>query len=340
MRIRLTALLLFILISFAALPAQNSGYHLIKRLPLGGEGFWDYLTFDGADHRIFISHGTHVMVVDAQTYKVSGDIPDTPGVHGIALAPELGRGFISNGKEGTASIFDLKSLKLIQKVHTGENPDAIAYDPASKRVFTFNGRSHDVTAIDAQTGAVAGTIPLNAKPEFAVADGTGQIFVNLEDKSSLAVLDSKALKVKSQSSLSPCEEPTGLALDREHHRLFSGCSNKLMAVVDATNGKVVTTLPIGDGVDATAFDPGTDLAFSSNGEGTLTVIHEDSPEKFHVVETVKTEPGARTMALDEQSHNIYLVTAKFGPPPAATAEQPHPRRSVLPDSFVLLLVGK
>ena len=337
---RKVILLAIILFWVGAVLAQSRpGYHLVRQVPLGGEGFWDYLTFDAPNHRIFISRATHVVVVDSNTFEKVGDIPDTPGVHGIALAPDLGRGFVSNGGEGTASIFDLKTLKLIQKVHTGENPDAITFDPASKRVFTFNGRSHDVTAIDASDGKIAGTIPLSAKPEFAVPDGSGQIFVNLEDKSALAVLDSKTLKLKSSYSLIPCEEPTGLALDREHHRLFVGCSNKLMAVVDASSGKVITTLPIGEGVDATRFDPGTQLAFSSNGEGTLTVIHEESPDKFQIVETVKTEEGARTMALDPESHRVFLVTAKFGPPPQPTPEHPHPRHSVVPDSFVLLVYG-
>ena len=320
--------------------AADPGYHLINTYSLGGEGGWDYLTLDSSARRLYISRATHVMVVDADSGKPVGDIPDTPGVHGIALAPELGRGFISNGREGTVTIFDLNTLKTITKVKAGENPDAILYDSASKRVFAFNGRSHDATAIDAATGSVVGTIKLEGKPEFAASDGKGEIFVNIEDKSQIDAIDPSKLEVKASWPLSPCQEPSGLAIDRENRRLFAGCDNKMMAIVDADTGKVVATAPIGDGVDANAFDPGTGLAFASCGEGVLTVVHEDSPGKFSVVDNVPTQSGARTMALDEKTHNVYLVTAKFGPPPAATADNPHPRRTILPDSFVVLVYGK
>jgi YVTN family beta-propeller protein len=269
-----------------------------------------------------------------------GDIPDTPGVHGIALAPELGRGFTSNGREGTVTIFDLSTLKPITRVKVGENPDAILFDPATKRVFTFNGKSNDSTAIDAATGNVVGKISLGGKPEFAVTTGTGELFVNLEDKSELLSLDPKDLKVKSRWPLAPCQEPSGLALDAKNRRLFAGCDNKMMAVVNADTGKVIATLPIGDGVDANAFDPETGLTFASCGEGVLTVAHEDSPGKFSIVQNVPTEKGARTMALDPKTHVVFLVTAKFGQPPAPTQAQPHPRPPVLPDSFVVLVVGK
>ena len=243
------------------------GYHLIKTYKLGGDGGWDYLTFDRASNRLYISRSTHVIVIDADSGETVGDIPDTPGVHGIALAPEFGRGFVSNGREGTVSVFDLASLKVLSKIKVGENPDAILYDPASKRVFTFNGRSHDATAIDAAKGTVVGTIKLDGKPEFAVSDEKGEIFVNIEDKSELFAIDPDKLEVKSRWPLAPCEEPTGLAIDRKHRRLFSGCSNKLMAIVDADSGKLISTLPIGEGVDATAFDPETGLAFASCGAG-------------------------------------------------------------------------
>jgi DNA-binding beta-propeller fold protein YncE len=320
--------------------AADPGYHLINTYNLGGDGGWDYLTLDSSARRLYISRATHVIVIDADSGKPVGDIPDTPGVHGIALAPELGRGFISNGREGTVTIFDLKTLKAITKVKAGDNPDAILYDPASKRVFAFNGRSHDATAIDATGDKVVGTIKLEGKPEFAVSDGKGEIFVNIEDKSQIDAIDPAKLEIKASWPLAPCEEPSGLAIDRKNRRLFAGCDNKMMAVVNADTGKVVATAPIGDGVDANAFDPGTGLAFASCGEGVLTVVHEDSPGKFSVVDNVPTQPGARTMALDEKTHNVYLVTAKFGPPPAPTADNPHPRRSILPDSFVVLVFGK
>jgi DNA-binding beta-propeller fold protein YncE len=319
--------------------AADSGYHLIETYKLGGDGGWDYLTLDSASRRLYISRATHVIVIDADSGKAVGDIPDTPGVHGIALAPELGRGFVSNGREGTVTIFDLQTLKFIAKVKAGENPDAILYDPATKRVFTFNGRSHDSTAIDAASGTVVGTIKLEGKPEFAASDAKGEIFVNIEDKSQIDAIDPAKLEVKARWPLAPCEEPSGLAIDRQNRRLFAGCDNKMMAVVDADSGKVIATPAIGDGVDANAFDPGTAMAFASCGDGHLTVVHEDSPGQFSVRENVSTQEGARTMALDDKTHRVFLVTAKFGPPPAATTDNPHPRHSILPDSFVVLVFG-
>jgi YVTN family beta-propeller protein len=320
--------------------AADPGYHVIKTYKLGGEGGWDYLNLDSSSRRLYISRATHVIVIDADSGKPVGDIPDTPGVHGIALAPELGRGFVSNGREGTVTIFDIQTLKLITTVTVGDNPDAILYDPATKRVFTFNGKSHDSTALDAAKGTVLGTIKLEGKPEFAASDGKGEIFVNIEDKSQLDAIDPAKLEVKSRWPLAPCEEPSGLSIDREHRRLFAGCDNKMMAVVDADTGKVLATPAIGDGVDATAFDPGTGLAFASCGEGVLTVVREESPNKFSVAENVKTQEGARTLALDDKTHQVFVVTAKFGPPPAPTADQPHPRHSILPDTFVVLVLSK
>jgi len=320
--------------------AADPGYHVIKTYKLGGEGGWDYLNLDSSSRRLYISRATHVIVIDADSGKPVGDIPDTPGVHGIALAPELGRGFISNGREGTVTIFDIQTLKLITKLKVGDNPDAILYDSATKRVFTFNGKSHDSTALDAAKGTVLGTIKLEGKPEFAASDGKGEIFVNIEDKSQLDAIDPAKLEVKSRWPLAPCEEPSGLSIDRENRRLFAGCDNKMMAVVDADSGKVLATPAIGDGVDATAFDPGTGLAFASCGEGVLTVVREESPNKFSVAENVKTQDGARTLALDDKTHQVFVVTAKFGPPPAPTADQPHPRHSILPDTFVVLVLGK
>ncbi|MBV9927885.1 MAG: YncE family protein [Acidobacteria bacterium] len=339
------ALLCALVIAFSpcVLRAQaksQAGYHVINRYKLGGEGGWDYLTLDAKARRLYVSHATHVLVVDADTGAVVGDIPDTPGVHGIALAEEAGKGYVSNGRAATVTVFDLKTLKTLKQIPVGKNPDAIIYDDASRRVFTMNGGSSDTTAIDVKTDTVAGTLALGGRPEFAVADGKGKVFVNLEDKSAIAEFDSRGLKLDATWPVAPAEEPSGLAFDIKHRRLFTVGSNKLMAVVNAETGKVVTTLPIGSGVDAAAFDAEAGLVFSSNGEGTLTVVHEDSPDKYTVVENVKTQRGARTMALDPKTHRVYLVTAEFGPPPAPTPERPRPRPSVVPDTFTLLVVGR
>lgn len=321
--------------------AQSSpGYHLLKKYVLGGEGRWDYLTFDPETHRLYISRSTHVMVVDAESGVVVGDIPNTSGVHGIAIAAEFGKGFTSNGRDGTVTIFDLKTLKPSGQVKVGQNPDAILFDSISKRVFTFNGNSKDTTAIDAKSGTVVGTLALGGRPESGVADGKGKVFVNIEDTSQVVEFDARKLTVDATWSLAPGEEPTGIAMDRKHRRLFVGCANKMMAVLNADNGKLVATLPIGSGVDATAFDSETQLAFSSNGEGTLTVVREDAPDKLSVVENVATQRGARTMALDSKTHRIFLVTAEFGPPPAPTPEQPRPRPAVVQGSFTLLVLGR
>jgi len=321
--------------------AAETGYHIIKKIPVGGEGFWDYLVVDSEARRLYISRSTHVMVLDPDTGSTVGDILNTEGVHGIALVPEFGRGFTSNGRSDSVTIFDLKTLKETGRVNTtGQNPDAIIYDPASRRVFTFNGRGGNSTAIDAATGKVAGSVDLGGRPEFAAADGKGKVYVNLEDKSMVVAFDSQQLKVESRWPLAPCEEPSGMALDREHRRLFIGCHNQMMAVMDADSGHVLATLPIGRGVDANAYDPETGFAFSSNGDGTLTVVHEDSPSQFSVVDNVSTQRGARTLALDLKTHNVFLVTAEFGPPSAATPEQPRPRPSIVPGSFTVLVVGK
>jgi DNA-binding beta-propeller fold protein YncE len=333
--------LLLLLVAATALAASAPGYKIAKTYKVGGDGGWDYLTADSDARRLYISRATHVIVLDLDSGKTVGDIPDTPGVHGIALAPELGRGFTSNGRENTVSIFDLKTLATSSKVKVGENPDAILYDPATKRVFTFNGRSQDSTAIDATSGKVLGTIKLDGKPEFAASDGKGGLWVNIEDKSELVSIDPNKLEIKSKWPLAPCTEPSGLSLDKKNRRLFVGCGNKMMAVVDADSGKVLATPAIGEGVDATAFDDENGLAFAScGGDGVLTVVKGESPDKFSVAENVPTQAGARTMALDSKTHNVYVVTAKFGPPPAATADNPHPRRSILPDSFVVLVVSK
>ena len=343
MRISLSSVLfvcVLVLLASLVLAAGSSGYHVAKKTVLGGDGGWDYLTVDAKARRIYISRGTHVMVVDADSAAVVGDIPGTNGVHGIAIASDMDKGFISDGRDGNVTIFDTKTLKVLGTTPAGKNPDAIIYDQASKRVFAFNGSSKDATAIDAKTGTVAGTIPLGGKPEFAAADEKGHVFVNIEDTSEIVQFDSNKLTVENRWKIAPGEEPSGLAMDRKHRRLFSVCSNKLMVVVNADTGKLVTTLPIGAGTDAAGFDPETGYAFSSNGEGTLTVVHEDSADKFSVVDTVPTQVRARTMALDTKTHQVFLVTAQFGAPPAATAQQPRPRAPMVPGSFTLLTMSR
>ena len=328
------------LVPAAARAEFDSGYAVRQKVAVGGEGGWDYLVVDADARRLYVTRGTHVQVFDTDTLKPVGDIPDTQGVHGVALAPELGRGFTSNGRANSITIFDPKTLKTIETVPiAGQNPDAILYDPASKRVFAFDGRSADATVLDAATGKALATLPLGGKPEFATSDRAGRVYVNIEDKSELVAIDSARPAVVNRWPLAPCEEPSGMAIDREHKRLFVGCSNRLMAVVDATSGKVVATVPIGAGVDANAFDPGTGLAFSSNGEGNLTIAREESAGKFTAA-SVPTQRGARTMALDEKTHRIFLVTADYGPPPSPTADQPHPRPPILPGTFTILVVGR
>jgi DNA-binding beta-propeller fold protein YncE len=325
----------------AAVAAEAPGYRVARRWELGGEGGWDYLVVDSAARRLYVSRGTRVLVLDADSGASVGEIPNTEGVHGIALAPDLNRGFTSNGRSSTITIFDLKTRGRIADVQsTGENPDAILYDPATHRVFAFNGRTGNATVLDAAAGTVAGTIPLGGKPEFGVSDGQGRVFVNLEDKNAIAVIDARELKVEKRWPLTGCEEPAGLAIDRARKRLFAGCHNKTMSVVDAVSGKVLAQVPIGQGVDANVFDGGTGLAFSSNGDGTLTVARATNGDKYEVVQTVETQRGARTMALDEKTHTIFLPTAKYGPPPSPTAEQPRPRPSIVPGSFVILVVEK
>jgi hypothetical protein len=320
----------------AASPSPGaSGYKVIKTVPVGGEGGWDYVYVDSAARRVYISRGTHTMVMDADTYAILGDIPDTQGVHGIAIATELGRGFTSNGRGNDVTIFDLKTLKPIGNAKTDANPDAIIYEPVTKRVFTFNGRGKNATAINAADGAVVGTIPLGGKPEFAVADGKGTIYVNDEDTSELHHLDAQELKELHKWPLAPCKSPSGLSMDTKSRRLYSVCDDKVSVVVDADTGKVVASPEIGNGPDASAFDPAASTFFASCGEGVLTVIHEDSPDKYTVVENVPTKRSARTMGLDLKTHNIFLPAADFEPP--APGER---RGKMKPDSFVIVVVGK
>ncbi len=319
-----------------------AGFRVARTIAVGGDGGWDYLAVDAAAHRLYVSHATLVNVVDTRTGALVGTIPDTQGVHGIAVAPELGRGFVSNGRANTVTVFDLKALAVLATVKvTGENPDAICYDAPSRRVFTFNGRTANATAIDAATNQVVGTMVLPGKPEFAVSDGKGRMFVNIEDKSLIVAFDPRKLTIAGQWPIAPVEEPSGLALDREHRRLFAVGENNLMAVLDADSGKLVATAAIGNGPDGVAFDPGLGLAFSANGrDGTVTVVREESPAKFTVAATVPTRLGARTIALDEATHALYLPTAAFGPAPPPTAERPHPRPAIVPGSFVVLVVER
>lgn len=293
-------------------PAFGEGFAVTKKIPIPGQGSWDYLTVDESARHLYVSHGTQVEVLDVDSESIVGNIPKTPGVHGIAIAADLGRGFVSNGQASNVTIFDLKTLKPITDVPTGQKPDAIIYDPASSRVFAFNGGSNSVTAIDAASGKVAGTIDLGGGPEFAVADGNGFVYNNLEDESLVLKIDSRNLTVEQRWPTAPCASPSSIAMDRANRRLFIGCRSKVMAVMNADSGRIITTLPIGDHVDATAFDPETKLVFNSNGEGTITVIRQESPDKYSVVETVKTLPRAKTMALDLKTHRLFLSTTEAG----------------------------
>ena len=318
-----------------------TSYHVVGRISLPGEGGWDYLSVDTAAHRLYVSRGTHIAVIDLDHDSIVGDIPNTNGVHGVAFVRDLNRGFTSNGRDTTVTIFDLKTLAQVSVIKvTGRNPDAIMYDPLSRRVFTFNGGGANATAIDPQTGTVVGTLDLGGKPEAAVADGRGHIYVNIEDKSELVAFDPKTLKVQGRWSLAPCEEPSGLAMDRKTRRLFSVCLNGLMAVVDPDRGKVLKTLPIGSGVDGAAFDATSGLAVSSNGEGSMTFVHEESPDSFRVVATVPTQRGGRTIALDERTHRLYTVAAQFGEAPAPTPERPRPRPPIIPGSVVVVVLDQ
>jgi YVTN family beta-propeller protein len=312
--------------AIGSLQGQDGPYHAGKEIPIGGEGGWDYLTVDAPAHRLYVSHATHVVVIDTQANKIVGDIPDTPGVHGFAIAADLGRGFTTNGRENKASIVDLKTLNLIQKVDTGENPDAVLYEPVRKEVYTMNGRGKSATVIDAATGRVIATIPLEGKPEFAQADSTaGRVYVNIEDKNAVQVIATATHTVGATWPVAPCEAATGMAFDAERHRLFLGCDNKLMVMLDSTTGKVVHSVPVGAGVDSTWFDPATKLAFTSNGEsGTVTIAHEESASALKVVQTLKTVKGARTMALDPATHTIYLAATDYEPQPAASKARPKP----------------
>jgi YVTN family beta-propeller protein len=331
MRKSLWAIALLLLASVA----RAEDYQLIKQIPIGGQGGWDYLAIDGHGRRLYVSHASKIVVVDLSNGSIAGEIADTPGVHGLAIAPELGRGFSSNGKENKVSVIDLQTLKTTSRIETGENPDAILYEPERGEVYAFNGRSKSATVIDARSGKVVATIALDGKPEFAAADAqSGRVFCNIEDKSEIAAIDTKSHSVVARWPLAPGQEPSGLAFDPAHHRLFAGCENKLMVMMDSTNGKVLATAPIGAGVDACAFDAERQLVFASCGDGTLTIARPGE-DKLDVVQKVETERGARTMALDPVTHHVYLATAKFDP----TQKDEHGRPKMIDGTFHLLEFG-
>lgn len=320
---------------------EQSNYKFIKSIPIGGEGGWDYLSIDAKARKLYVTHASKIVIVDLTQDKVVGEIADTPGVHGFAVAPELGRGFSSNGAESRVSIVDLKTFKTIAKVETGENPDAILYESTRSEVYAFNGRGKSATVINAKSNNVVATVPLSGKPEFAAADGLGErVFCNIEDKNEVAVIDMKTHAVTATWPLSPGEEPTGMVFDAVHHRLFAGCHNKLMTMLDSDTGKVVAKAPIGAGVDACAFDDAKQLAFASCGDGTVTIAKEEGLDKLTVVQTLRTEPGARTMALDPGTHRIYTCTAQIAPdtgPSPSPGE--HRRPNYVPGTFHVLVYG-
>lgn len=310
----------------------QSNYKLTNKIHVAGEGGWDYITSDEINSRIFISHSSVAQVLDLKTGQLAGTIPNTNGIHGIALAPGLNKGFTSNGKDSSVTVFDLKTLKVIATIKvTGANPDCILFDAFSQKVFTFNGRSSNATVIDAKDDKVVATIPLDGKPEFSVTDGKGLVYVNIEDKSLINVINTTTLKVEQHWPIAPGEEPSGLALDNKNHRLFSVCGNKLMVVTDAETGKIITTLPIGDRCDGVTFDPKYLRAYSSNGDGTITVVQEVDANSFKVLETIQTQLGARTITLNKTTHHLYLPTAEFGTPVEGQRRPP-----IKPNSFVVL----
>ncbi len=329
----------FLFLAMAGIAMGAEGYHVLNKIKIGGTGGWDYVAVDSNAHRLYATHGTEVDVVDLDAGKQVGTIPQLHGVHGVALAPELGKVFISNGQSNSVTIFDLKTLAKSGEPATGTNPDAICYEPKTQRVFTFNGRSNDSTVINAKSGEAITTFPVGGKPEFCVVDGAGKLYVNLEDKSSIAEIDAAKPAVLRTVSIAPCEEPSGLALDGKDGVLFSVCDNKMMAVTDLKSLKVVATPAIGAGPDAAAYDAGVGLAFSSNGEGTLTIV-KNSGGKWAAVDTVPTERGARTLTVDPRTHRLYLLAAEYGAPAAAKSGEKKARPTILPDTFHVLVVGK
>lgn len=334
-----SALSLSILCSSAGVAWAAASYHLSSSISIPGSGGWDYLAADSENRRLYVSHNTVVDVVDLDSEKVVGQVAGTNGVHGIAIAHDLGRGFISAGRDNQVVIFDLKTLATIGTARTGANPDGILYEPKTQRVFAFNGRSNNATVINGKDGSVVSTIDLGGKPEFPVADGKGSIFVNVEDKNEVVHIDAKTLEVKAHWSIAPAESPSGLAIDTEHHRLFSVCDGKVMVVLNYENGKIVARVRIGDGPDAASYDPGTHTAFSSNSDGTVTVVKVEAHDKY-IPSSVETKKGARTMTVDLKTHKLYLSSADYGPAPEATPSNPHPRPAIVAGSFKVLVLSE
>jgi len=333
-------LLLGVIAFWEATVVAQESYKFLNEIPIGGEGGWDILTIDSAASRLYLSHATKVVVVDLNKNAIAGEIADTPGVNAFMPVPELQRGFSSNGKESKSSIVDLATLKTLSKIETGQNPDAIAYEPQRGEVYIFNHTGNSVTVIDAKQAKVVATIPLGGGPEFAVADANaGRVYCNVEDKSEVAVIDAAKHEVISRWPVAPGTEPSGIALNATRHRLFATCHNKMMAMLDTETGKVIATVPIGAGVDGCAFDEATQLAFASCGDGTTTIAKEEAPDKLTVVQTLKTERGARTMALDPKTHRIYLPTAQFQPAPSPTPGASPTRPTVVPNTLKLLVYG-
>jgi YVTN family beta-propeller protein len=339
MKLRYLPFALLTILTFASgTNAAPSDYHLLKTFTLGGEGGWDYLNLDPATGNLFITRGSHLMVADPASGKLLADITGLQGIHGTAFIGD--RAYVSEGGANRVAVIDTKSFSKISEIAVGTRPDGILYDPVSRRIFTFNGASKDATAVDPATGKAVGTVALGGKPEAAVSDDAGTIFVNIEDKSELVTFDAATLTVKQHYPLTPCQEPSGMAGDLVHGRIFSGCDNKMIAVTDMKTGKAVAQIPIGEGLDANRFDPATGLVFSSNGEsGSLTIAHEDSPAKFTVLQNLATADGARTMELDPKSHRVYLVTADRTPG-TPTADRPHPRPVLVPGTFRLMVLGR
>jgi YVTN family beta-propeller protein len=329
------ALLAITLFVYSATAQTGSGFHVIKTFHITSAGGWDYLEVSPVSNLLYVSHGIQVNILDKNTGDSVGVIPNTTGVHGIAFAPDLGKGFTSNGRLNNVTVFDLKTNAILDSIKTGENPDAIMFEPFSKKIITCNGRSHDLSIIDPSNNTVVATVPLDGKPETAVSDANGKVYANIEDKSEISEVDMNTNKVEATWSIAPGESPSGLAIDRKTHRLFAGCDNKLLVVVNADNGKVVARLPIGEGCDGTGFDDGLKYVYASCGEGVLTVIAEQSNDKFLVVDDVKTKRSARTCAVDEKDHVVFLSAADLQPnPPAGTRPQ------MIPGTFQVLVVGK
>ena len=338
---RIAVIFCMVLMPALALAASGSGWKVVQRVPLGGSGFWDYLSLDQAAQRLYVSHSDRVIVLDVRDNKRVGEIDALAGVHGAVVADDLHRGFISNGHANTVTVFDPATLKVEQTVAVGgKDPDGIVYDPYSKRVLTFNGDSNDASVIDAASGKLLGRITLPGQPEFPVSDGHRRVFDNITDKGELAVIDPVKMKVTATWPLKDCRHPSGLAIDVAHHRLFSVCQNNIMAVTDSENGKPVASVPIGDGPDAARYDAPRNLVFSSNGRsGTLTVVREETPDRYRVIANVSTQNSARTMALDDATGRVYLSAADLGPRPAPTSAEPHPRPTIKVGSFGVLIVA-